>query len=130
MGQLILWAAILVGWFFLLRMSEFLATNSNFTPSDRHPLHMGDIQPLRKGSPTHWGGHVGEISVHISGSKTDWLNQGCARSHTLVGDLEPNSDICVVRAFIAMFKEPQAKFGNSGDAPLATWRISAPIPDG
>ena len=61
---------------------------------------MDDIHPMRKGAPTQRGEHVGEICVRISGSKTEWPNPGCVRSHTLVGPNSPNSDICVVSAFI------------------------------
>ena len=50
-AQITLWASILVGWFFMLRMSEFLATDSQRNPVERHPIHMGDIEPLCKGPP-------------------------------------------------------------------------------
>ena len=100
--QACLWACVLTGWFFMLRMSEFLVTNSKHTPPGRHPILMEDVQPLCQGSPTVWGDHVDEISVHISGSKTDWTNQGCVRSHTMVSQESPNSDICVVRAYVEL----------------------------
>ena len=126
--QLCLWTTILTGWFFMLRMSEFLVTNSKHAPPGRHPLHMDDVQPLCEGRPTHWGAHVDEISVHISGSKTDRMNQGCVRSHTRVGPESPNADICVVSAFVMLFSEFPAKFSKRTHTPIATWRNGMAIP--
>ena len=63
---------------------------------------MKDIEPLPHGLKTHWDAHVGEISIRISGPKTDWVRQGCARSHTVVPLAPSNSDICVVRALIEL----------------------------
>ena len=126
--QLCLRAVILTGWFFMLRMSEFLATKSKHAPEGRHPLYMEDIHPLCDGKPTQWGAHVGEISIHISGSKTDWVNQGCVRSHTKVDPESPNADVCVVRAFIDLCNEFPAKFSKRTDAPVASWRNGDTIP--
>ena len=126
--QLCLWVTILTGWFFMLRMSEFLVTNSSRTPEGRHPIFMEDAQPLHLGSPTHWGNHVGEISVHISGSKTDWLNQGCVRSHTRVKHDSPNADICAVQAYVDLFNEYPAKFTKNVDKPVSYWKNGSPIP--
>ena len=126
--QLTLWESVFAGWFFILRMGEFLVTKSKFPPQGRHPIHMDDVQPLCKGAPTSWGERVGEISVRISGSKTDWVNQGCVRSHTRVSPTSPNADICVARAFVMMLREFPAKFRKRADQPLATWRNATPIP--
>ena len=126
--QLCLWVSILTGWFFMLRMSEFLVTNSKHTPPGRHPIYMEDVQPLCNGSPTHWGNHVDEISIHISGSKTDWLNQGCVRSHTRVSSDSPNADICVVQAYVDLFNEHPVKFTKYTDRPVASWRNGDSIP--
>ena len=126
--QICLRATVLTGWFFMLRMGEFLTTNSKHAPPGRHPLHMEDVQPLCGGKPTQWGAHVDEISIHISGSKTDWMNQGCVRSHTRVSPESPNADICVVQAFIMLFGEFPAKFGKRTDLPIASWRDGSAIP--
>ena len=89
----ILWAATPIGWFFMLRMSGFPDAENPITPEGRHRILISDIDPLRGGKLTHWGSHVDEIMVHISGSKTDWPNQGCVRSHTSVANGDPNADI-------------------------------------
>ena len=41
---------------------------------------MGKIEPLVNGSRAEWPDEVGGISIFISVSKTDWVNQGAARS--------------------------------------------------
>ena len=64
--QLTLWTATLLGWFFMLRMSEFLDNKNPLMPDGRHPLLMSDIDPLRNGKLTDWGTHVGEVTIHIS----------------------------------------------------------------
>ena len=125
--QIILWDSILLGWFFMLRMSEFLVNDDKNKPAGRHPLHVEDIEPLCQGTSTTWGDHVDEISIRISGSKTDWLNQGCVRSHTQVKRGAPNDDICVVSALKLLRKEFPAKFSKRRDVPFATWRDGAAI---
>ena len=123
--QFLIWAASLLGRFFMLRMSEFLATESKYKPQGRHPIRMNDVAPMCKGAPTHWGEHVGEICVHISGPKTDWINQGCVRSRAKLRQTSPNADICAVRAFLMLFKGFPAKFSRNPEVPVAVWRSGA-----
>ena len=68
-----------------------------------------------------------EVSIHIAGSKTDWVNQGCVRSHTQAKQGAPNDDICAVRARKLLHKEFPAKFSKRGDVPFATWRNGTDI---
>ena len=121
------WATILLGRFFMRRMGGFLGANSKSNPPDRRPIHMDDVDPMYQGNPTHWGEHVGEMCVHISGSKSDWLNQGCVRSHTKVCGNSPNADICVAMAFASLFAEAPAKFRRNRDVPVAVWMYATPI---
>ena len=124
----IIWAVVLLSWFFMLRMGEMFDNNDKCRPSGRHPLLISDIDPLFKGKLTHWGEHVDEIMVHISGSKTDWLNQGCVRSHTQVDPASPNAHICVVKALRDLFFIYPAKFTKHLDQGFATWRNGDNIP--
>ena len=119
--QSTVWASTLLGWFFMLRMSEFLDTRGPTPPDDRHPLLVSDIDPLCAGVITHWGDHVDEVVIHISGSKTDWLNQGCIRSHFKVSGGSQNKDVCVVRALTDLYKRYPEKFNNR-EVVFATWR--------
>ena len=126
--QQILWSTVLLSWFFMLRMGEMFDNNDKTRPEGRHPLLMSDIDPLCKGNLTHWGDHVGEITIHISGSKTDWLNQGCVRSHTRVNSESPNRNICVAKALVDLFDLYPAKFAKNRDDGFATWRTGEGIP--
>ena len=65
--------------------------------------------------------------LHISGSKTDWLNQGCVRSHTTVSFGAANADICVVRALTDIFVRYPAKFTKNRDSIFATWQNGGAI---
>ena len=73
------------------------------------------------------GEHVDEITIQISGSKTDWLNRGCVRPHARVSDDWSNADICVARALIGLHSSYPVKFTKSRDAVFATWRIGDSI---
>ena len=128
--QQIVWCAALLGWFFMLHMSEFLYTKNKNMSADRHPLYMRDIEPRCVGQATHWGPHVDEVSVHIAGSKTDWLNAGCIRSHTRVPLTEPNSDLCVVRALCKLYEAYPQKFRTSREKPFATWKSGGHVTSG
>ena len=66
-------ATVLLGWFCMLRMGELFPTSDPNRPPGRHPVLVSDIDPLCGGNITHWGPHVGEITLRISGPKTDWL---------------------------------------------------------
>ena len=122
----ILWCSVLLGWHFMLRMSEYVVTGKETT--QRHPLHTQDIEPLHDGVRCEWGPEVNGVSIFISGSKTDWLNQGATRSHSKVGPGSPNSHLCIVSALQGLFDVYPAKFTKAKDQPFTTWRNGQPIP--
>ena len=74
----------LLGRFVMLRMSEILDPSNKNMSVDRHPIHMREIEPMANGQCAHWGPHVDEINVRISGSKNDWANAGCVRYRTKI----------------------------------------------
>ena len=129
-GQQILWTSVLLGWVFMLRMGEFLDAKNPLTPDGRRPVLISDIDPLCDGKSTRWGKHVDEVMVHISGSQTDWLNQGCVWSHIRLATGSANQDICAARAIADLFTMFPAKFSKNRDAPLATWRNGGAIRPG
>ena len=49
------WCVALLGWFFMLRMSEILVSGNKNQSDDRRPLHMKDIESLSLWESTHWG---------------------------------------------------------------------------
>ena len=74
------------------------------------PLLTRDIELMGNGRMAVWGNHVDEIIVHIDGSTTDWMNQGCSRSHAITPIGSNNSDLCVVRALIDLYEAYPIKF--------------------
>ena len=117
---------ILLGWHFMLRMSEYIVKGKE--TEGRHPLHMEDIEPLKDGVRCEWGPGVNGVSIFISGSKTDWLNQGATRSHSKVAPGPPNSQLCVVKALLDLYECFPAKFRKMRGSPFATWRNGTAIP--
>ena len=124
-----LWCTISIAWFFMLRMSEYVDKGpaDRYGKYGRHPLRMGEIEPLVKGKRTAWSGEVDEISIYISGSKTDWLNQGMVRSHNQIPLTEPNSHLCPVRSLIKLWKLAPSKFQRNTDRVFAAWRSGKSI---
>ena len=117
---------ILLGWHFMPRMGEYLLTGKE--DSNRHPLHMSDVEPLKGGVRREWGPDVNGVSIYISGPKTDWLNQGSARPRSKVDEDSPNKNLCVVTAMVGLFGAYPAKLQKSRDSPFATWRNGEAIP--
>ena len=95
---------------------------------ERHPIYMSDIEPLRDGVRCAWGGGRKRASLFISGSKTDWLNQGATRSHRKLDPEAPNKHLCVVSALQGLYQAYPDKFRMARDTPFATWRNGNNIP--
>ena len=55
----------------MLRAGGFLFTEHIRKNNDRPPITIGDIDPLRGCASTRRGDNVDEVSIHISGTKTD-----------------------------------------------------------
>ena len=60
--------------------------------------------------------------IHISGSKTAWLNQGRARSHTRADSSSASAAIYVVRAHAGLFDIPPGEFAKNRESAFTTWR--------
>eukprot|EP00913_Durusdinium_trenchii_P011460 g10760.t2 len=90
--QVIIWAAIMVGFFFLLRASEFLITIGR-TWGRTRTLKGSDVE-ARKDNQQVTNFHVAEeVVIYLKGSKTDQYNQGTVRNQFKSG-----SELCVVSA--------------------------------
>ena len=123
-----LWCTISIAWFFMLRMSEYLDRGAKTAGDNtRRPLTTDEIEPLRDGRRAVWSAGVNEISIYISGSKTDWLNQGMVRSHNLIPSSEPNSHLCPARCLIRLWELAPAKFRRNTAAVLPSWKSGTPI---
>ena len=92
-----LWLALCLGYFFLLRASEFLPVMH--LPGSRH-LKGGDLLLRKEGKLCDAASlrQADEVVIHLRGSKTDRYNHGATCNH-LCG--EP--PLCPVDATIRMF---------------------------
>ena len=118
----LVWAAVMLGFFFLLRASEYLDVGYQ-TP---HRGMLGrHVQLLKEGRPWRIGdaGDPDEVHITIQGSKTDIYNQGQSRNHFRVQNGDGSlGDLCVVQAlqwFFMHFPDRQPGSVNQ-DLPLLT----------
>lgn len=106
----LLWAALCIGFFFLLRASEYLDTG--YVDANKG-LRGGDVK-LQEGGcpcPLHRISHADEVVVTIRGSKTDIYNKGESRNHFCSGQ-----DLCPVRALQTLFKHFPQRYGQGNEA--------------
>lgn len=87
------WAALLLAFFFLLRASEYCASNSAGTDVGKGVRGM-DLTFKRQGKEVLPSESPDELILCIRGSKTDQYNRGEFRNHFRTGDKE----VCVVAA--------------------------------
>ena len=119
----ILFCTIALGRFFMLRRSEYLGPGlaGQRVHNFRNSIRGLDIEPKAKGKRTEWHEEVDSISLHLAGSKTDWLNQGTVRTHGKLDEDHPNVQICVVRNLQNLFKLYPAKAYKNLNLPFARW---------
>ena len=85
--------AVLIGFFFLLRASEYVVSQG-FQPIASRGLRGCDIQARKNGVRVKWFKDADEIGLKVRGSKTDKFNQGDLKNHYRTQDPE----FCVVEA--------------------------------
>ena len=118
----LLWAAVCMGFFFLLRASEYLEVGYR---QPHRGLFGRHVVLQKKGVPITRAelGQADEVVVTIQGSKTDVYNKGETRNHFKVAaTLEDPNPLCVVRAVELLFHHfPQRMEGGlEQDVPLLT----------
>ena len=91
MEDAVLWAALLLGFFFLLRVGEYLAPET--VDNRKKGLRGSDLIPWKDGLPVTTFRQADEVVLRIRGSKTDQLNEGHVKNHFRSG-----SDLCVIEA--------------------------------
>lgn len=75
---------------------------------------------MANGSRVDWPGEVVGGAIYISGSQTDWLNQGMARSHSIIPEHENNSHLRPVRGLLKLRRLRPVKFHRYKDKALAS----------
>ena len=120
----LLWGALTLGFFFLLRASEYLDTGWQ---DPKRGLRGADITLKSKGKTLGISDIVlaDEVTLLVRGSKTDIYNRGQVRNH-----FKTEEDVCVVKALIGLYQHfPQRYQGGSESAELLfRTRDDKPIP--
>ena len=96
----------------MLPKSEYLGPGlKGSTPANRRfSVRTLDIEPHYRAKKAEWGQGMDSISLHIHGSKTDWLNCGKVRTHGKLPDDHPDKDLCLVRNFENLFSSAPERF--------------------
>ncbi|CAK0837287.1 unnamed protein product [Prorocentrum cordatum] len=80
----VIWAAVVTAFFFLLRASEYLLQGGSSWSFER-VLHGEDVGPRKEGKRVASFQDADEMVIYIKGSKTDQLNVGTVRNHYRAG---------------------------------------------
>ena len=86
-----------------------------------------EIEPLINGVRAEWPEGVNAVSIYISGSKTDWLNQCVIRSHNLIPSTVPNSHLRPVRSLAKQWEIRPDKFLRNNEMIFAHWKSGKPV---
>ena len=120
--QVIFWAAIMVGFFFLLRASEFLVTLGRSWETSR-TLKGNDIEARKDNRQVMNFYQAEEIVIYLKGSKTDQYNQGTVRNQFKSGN-----ELCVVTALAEYQAMKPERFAGAGaDQPLFRLEKGKPL---
>ena len=118
----IIWAAIMVGFFFLLRASEFLVCSAR-SWSGKRVLKGVNVEGRKGNSPCPNISEAEEVVIYLTGSKTDQFNQGAVRNQYRSGN-----ELCVVEALAAYQRmRPERFIGAEEKEPLFRFSDGATI---
>ena len=118
----ILWAAVMVGFFFLLRASEFLVCNAR-SWSGKRVLKGVNVEGRKGNKVCASLSEADEVVIFLAGSKTDQYNQGCVRNQFRSG-----GQLCVVEALASYQRAyPERFIGAEEGEPLFRYTDGSPI---
>ena len=109
-----LWAALLLGFFFLLRASEYLAPEAGDRAAKG--VHGADLTPRLQGSPISSFALADEVVPTIRRSKTDQLNEGNVKNH-----LRAAGALCVIEALQYLQARAPERWRTERHDPLLRW---------
>ena len=95
-GDAMMWAAIMLAYFFLLRASEYTAADQSGLDTGKGVRGI-DLQAKRAGEAAGSFREADEVTLCIRGSKTDQLNRGEWRNHFRAKG-QDECKLCVVEA--------------------------------
>ena len=118
----VLWAALMTGFFFMLRASEYLVQDGRSWSRER-VLHGDDIAPRRGGAELASFGTAEEVVINIKGSKTDQYNVGAIRNQYAT-----ETELCPVAAMRELERHfPQRVRGSEAALPIFRWASGAHV---
>ncbi|CAK0871294.1 unnamed protein product, partial [Prorocentrum cordatum] len=118
----VIWAAIVTAFFFLLRASEYLLQGGRSWSFER-ALRGEDIEPRKAGKRVPSFQDADEMVIYIKGSKTDQLNVGTVRNHYRAG-----TTLCPIAAMGRLqAHHPQRIKGTEERLPIFRWASGTPI---
>ena len=118
-------AAIQVGFFFLLRASEYVKSEGTKLKEQRG-LRGCDIRARKDGIDVKKFKDADEVVLVIRGSKTDKFNEGEIKNHSRSGD----DELCVVQALAEFQAQAPQRFGPKAEERLFAWENGSLIQRG
>ena len=114
----VIWAAVMTAYFFMLRASEYLLRPGAAWSYERVVRGI-DVCGFRDGEAREWLGDCDEVALTVTSSKTDQHFNGCVRNHFRSGER-----LCVVEALAMLQCELPQRFGKGEEAeqPLFRYR--------
>ena len=120
-GQATLWFGLMLGFFFMLRASEYLLQERSW--SEGRVLRGDDISLRHQNKEIADVTKASELVIHIRGSKTDQYNVGTTRNQFATG-----VSLCPVRAYAEIFRQrPHRLRGSEAHLPVMRWEDGSSI---
>lgn len=120
----LLWGALTLGFFFLLRASEYLDVGYQ---DPNRGLRGSDITLKLNGKALGLEriGEADEVTILVRGSKTDIYNRGQVRNHFRTSEI-----VCVVKAMVQLFRHFPQRYQGGSEAEELLFRSpdEKPIP--
>ena len=119
----VVWAAVMVAFFYLLRASEYLV-QQNRSWSEKRVLKGKDVEGRKDNKACANLSEAEELVIYLTGSKTDQYNQGTVRNHFRSGD----PVLCPVSAMATMQRAYPHRFrgAEAGEA-LFRYKDGTPV---
>ena len=116
----ILWATLLLGFFFLLRASEYLAPEAGERAAKG--VRGVDVVPRLQGSPIRSFALADEVVLTIRGSKTDHLNEGNVKNY-----FRAAGGLCLIEALQHVHARAPERWQTERYDPLLRWANGKPL---
>ena len=116
----VLWAALLLGFFFLLHASEYLAPEAGEGAAKE--IRGVDVVPRLQGSTVRSFPLADEVVLTIRGSKTDQLNEGNVKNH-----FRAAGELCVIEALQHVQARAPERWYTERHDHLLRWANGKPV---